>query len=219
MFHRFLCGIDSINYRLAGIVADFKWNLGRKKNIDQPGCPALFNIHQFIFGFVNKKRAGEGKKTTNFHHSELGTHRRIIDAHMIAVLILVVDTDFYAIRIGLVELLYVWTSMWTRLFEHAMVLLVMICRRILGWGWKVRRWRRRNGCEILTSRLLIIVVGTVEKVFLILLLHMQLQLLLWQSRLIYELRWFHVNMVAGCIGTCLALLESVGWQCGGVYLC
>lgn len=42
----------------------------------------------------------------------------------------------------------------------------------------MRRRGSRNGCEILTSRLLIIVVGTVEKVFLILLMHMQLQLLL-----------------------------------------
>ena len=49
---------------------------------------------------------------------------------------------------------------------------------VFGWGWKMcRRWSR-NGCEILTSRLLIIVVGTVEKVLLILLVHMKLQLLL-----------------------------------------
>lgn len=110
------------------------------------------------------------------------THRRVDDAHMIVVLILVVDAHFNAIRIGLMEFLYVWTSMRrTRLFEHAVVLrrlLVVIGGRVLGWGWKVSRRWRCNGCEILTSRLLMIsVVRTVEKVFLILLLHMQLQLL------------------------------------------
>lgn len=144
------------------------------------------------------------------------THRRLNASHMIVVLILIVDaTHLDAIGIGLMEFLYVGAAMWwTGLLEHAMVLgwrqrLVVICG-VLGWVSEMCRWRRRDGREILTSRLLIVVVGTVEEIFLILLFHMQLQLLLWQSRLIYELRWFHVNMVAGCICLSSSPLSSCG---------
>lgn len=82
---------------------------------------------------VNKAKGGEiTEMIQNI------THRWIDDAHMIVVLILVVDTYFDAIGIRLMEFLDVWTPMrWTRLFgEHAMILVV--CVRILGWGWKVR---------------------------------------------------------------------------------
>lgn len=132
---------------------------------------------------------------------------------MIAVLVLIGHAQFNAIRIGLMKILYVWTSMrWTGLLEYAMLLL------LLGWvvidGWIIGLGRRkvsRRRFEELTSWLLISVVGAVEKVVLTLLLfHMQLQLLFWQSRLIYELRWFHVNMVAGCMDSFAVWCSTVG---------
>lgn len=161
------------------------------------------------------------------------TYRRftIANAHIIMLLILVVDTThFNAIGIGLMELLqtlYTSTSSnvrWTR--DDGVIW------RVIGRRWKVRYWRRWRWFfrDILTSLLRIIIIvmmmhGTVKKIFiLILLLHMQLQLFLWQSRLIYELRWFHVNMAEGFIwdffradvGTCVGLASLTK---KGVYLC
>lgn len=109
---------------------------------------------------------------------------------MAVVLILILDTHFDAVGVGLMELLDVGVTMRrTRLLERAVVARLMMLQRhrlvmavAEAAGRIVRRCRRADGVEVLTSRRLIIIVGgTVEEEFLLvlLLLHMKLlQLLL-----------------------------------------